>query len=84
MNSKRCKIVLMVVFWRYRMPFNAKGSISTLMNVDSIKWMYFCINEFEVGVNDIIFSGDKQQNFYDNAIAYLGLNFFPRKQFPVV
>ena len=23
--------------------------------------MYFCVNEFEVGVNDSIFSGDEQQ-----------------------
>ena len=26
-------MVLMVVFWRYRMPFDAQGSVSTLMNV---------------------------------------------------
>ena len=34
-----------------------------LMNVDWIKWMYFCVNEFEVGVNDI-FSGNEQQKMY--------------------
>ena len=26
--------------------------------------MYFCVNEFEVGVNDTIFSGNKQQKVY--------------------
>ena len=31
------------------------------MNVGSIKWMYFRVNEFEVGVNDNIFSGNEQQ-----------------------
>ena len=33
----------------------------TLMNVDWIKWMYFGVNEFEVDVNDSIFSGNEQQ-----------------------
>ena len=32
-----------------------------LMNVDWIKWMSFCVNEFEIGVNDTIFSGNEQQ-----------------------
>ena len=26
--------------------------------------MYFCVNEFEVGVNDSIFCGNKQQKVY--------------------
>ena len=30
--------------------------------------MYFCINEFEVGVNDSIFSGDEQQKVYNIGI----------------
>ena len=31
------------------------------MSVDSIKWMYFHVNKFEVGVNDGLFSGNEQQ-----------------------
>ena len=46
------RMVLMVVCWRYRMPFDANGCVSTLVNVDWLKWMYFCVNDFEVGVND--------------------------------
>ena len=26
--------------------------------------MYFCINKFEVGINDSMFSGNEQQNVY--------------------
>ena len=55
------RMVLMVVCWRYRMPFDADGCVSTLVNVDWIKWTYFCVNEFEAGVNDSIFSGDERQ-----------------------
>ena len=55
------RMVLMVVCWRYGMLFDANGCVSTLINVDWIKWMYFCVNEFEVGVNDNIFSGNEQQ-----------------------
>ena len=55
------RMVLMVVCWRYGMSTDANGSISTLMNVDWIKWMYFYVNGFEVGVNDSIFSGNEQQ-----------------------
>ena len=54
------RMVLMVVCWRYAMPFDANGCVSTLMNVDGIKWMYFCFNEFEFGVNESIFSGNEQ------------------------
>ena len=54
-------MVLMVVCWRYGMPFDVNGGVSTLMNVDWIKWMYFCFKEFEVGVNDSMFSGNEQQ-----------------------
>lgn len=32
-----------------------------LVNVDWIKLMYFCLNEFELGVNDSIFSVNEQQ-----------------------
>ena len=31
--------------------------------------MYFCVNEFEVGVNDSIFSGNEQQKVYFAAEA---------------
>ena len=51
----------MVVCWRYRMPFDANGYVSTLINFDWIKWMYFGVNEFEVDANDSIFSGNEQQ-----------------------
>ena len=55
------RMVLMVVYWRYRMPFQTNGSVSTLVNIDWMKWMYFCANEFEVGVDDSIFFGNDQQ-----------------------
>ena len=54
-------MVLMVVCWYYRMPFDANGCVFMLMNVDWKKLMYFCINEFEVGINDSIVSGNEQQ-----------------------
>ena len=63
------RIVLMVVCRRYEMPFDANDCVSTLMNVDWIKWMYFCVNEFDIGVNDSIFSGDEQQKVYFNAFS---------------
>ena len=56
------RMVLMVVCWHYGMPFDANGCVSALVNVDWTKWMYFCFNEFEVGVNDSIFSSNEQQN----------------------
>ena len=49
-------MVPMVICWRYGMPFDADGWIK----FDWIKWMYFCVNEFEVGFNDSIFSGNEQ------------------------
>ena len=57
-------MVLMVVCWRYRMPFDENGCLSTLVNVNSIKWMYFYVNEFEVilGIEGI--SGNEQQKVY--------------------
>ena len=58
------RMVLMVVCWRYGMPFDADGGVSTLMKVDWIKWMCFRVNEFEVGVNGSIFSGIEQQKVY--------------------
>ena len=54
-------MVLMVDCWRYRMPLDANGCVSTVMNVDLIKWMYFCVNEFKIGVNDSILSDNEQQ-----------------------
>ena len=54
-------MVLMVVRWRYGMPFDTNGCLPKLMNVDWIKWMYFSVDEFEVGINDSIFSGNEQQ-----------------------
>ena len=54
-------MVLMVVCWRYGMPFDTNGCVSTLVNVDWIKWTYFCVNEFKVGVNDNLFSGNEHQ-----------------------
>ena len=55
------RIVLMVVCWHYGMPFDANACVSSLVNVDWIKWMYFYGNEFEIGVNDSIFSSNEQQ-----------------------
>ena len=43
------------------MPLDANGYISTLMNVDLIKWIYFYVNEFKAGINDSVFSGNDQQ-----------------------
>ena len=45
-------MVLMVVCWCYGMSFDANGCVSTLVNVDWIKLINFCINELEVGIND--------------------------------
>ena len=37
--------------------------------------MYFCVNEFEVGVNDSIFSGNEQQKvYYMRGAGPFGLN----------
>ena len=58
------RMVLMDVCWRCRMPFDANGSVSTLTNVDWIKLLYFRINEFEVGINDSMFSVNEQQKVY--------------------
>ena len=55
------RMVLMVFCWRYRMPFDANGCVSTLVNVDWTKLTNFCVNEFEAGFTDSIFSGNKQQ-----------------------
>ena len=54
-------MVLMVVCWCYGMPFDANDCISMLVNVNCIKSMYFCVNEFEVGINDRTLSGNEQQ-----------------------
>ena len=34
------------------------------INVDWIKWMYFCVDKFEVSINDGIFSGNEQQKVH--------------------
>ena len=57
-------MVLMVVCLQDGMPFDANGCVPILMNVDQIKWTYFCVREFEVGINDSIFSGNEQQKVY--------------------
>ena len=44
------RMALIVVCWRYGLPFDVN----------------FCVNEFEVGVNDSIFSGNEQQKVYFN------------------
>ena len=54
-------MVLIVVCWRYGMPFDANGGVSTLVNIDWIKWIYFGVNKLELGVNDSILSGNEQQ-----------------------
>ena len=46
------------------MPFDANGCVSTLVNVNWIKWMWFCVNEFEIGVDDSTFSDSEQQKVY--------------------
>ena len=56
------RMVLMLVCCLYRMPLDLNGCVFTLVNVDWIKWTYFCVNEFEVGINDSIFFGNEQQN----------------------
>ena len=55
------RMVLMVVCWCDRMPFDANGGVCTLVIVDWRKLMYLYVNEFDVGVNDNIFSGNEQQ-----------------------
>ena len=49
------RMVLMVICWRHRIPFDANGCVSMLVNVVWKTWMYFCFNEFKVGVNNNIF-----------------------------
>ena len=58
------RVVFMVVCWRYGMPFDTNGGVSTLVNVDLIKWMYLSVNKFDVGVNGSIFPGNEQQKLY--------------------
>ena len=55
------RMVLMVDYKRHGMPFDANGCVSTLVNVDWIKLMYFCVNEREVVANNNIFSGNEEQ-----------------------
>ena len=52
----------MVAYLRCHLCKNFKLSVTkALMGVDSRKRMHFCVNEFEVDVNDSIFSGNEQQ-----------------------
>ena len=53
------RMVLMVC-WHYGMPFDANGCVSTQVNVDWKKWMYFYVNDFEVGIIDSIYSGNEK------------------------
>ena len=66
------RMVLMVVFLRYRMPFDAHWRVSmlmkklidvtkTLMKINWLKWMHLSVSEYEVGVNDGTFSGNEHQ-----------------------
>ena len=57
-------MVLMFVCRCYGIPFDENGWVSTLMNVSCIKCMYFCVSEFEVEVNDSVFSGIEQRKVY--------------------
>ena len=59
-------MVLIVGCSRYGMPFEANDYVSTLVNFGWIKWIYFCVNQFDVGVNDSIFSGNERQKVYNN------------------
>ena len=56
--------VLFVICCHYGMSLDANGCVFTLVNVNWIKWMYFCVNEFKVGVDDHIFFGNGQQKVY--------------------
>ena len=58
------RMVLMVICWCYEISFDSNGCVSMLMNVNWKKLMYFCINEFEVDINDSIFSVNEQQKVY--------------------
>ena len=64
------KMVLMVVCWQYGMPFDANGNVSTPVNVYWTKWIYFFVNEFEVSVNDSVFSGNEQQKVYYTTLPF--------------
>ena len=64
------RMMLMVVCWSYRMPFDTDGCVYTLVNVDWIKWMYFRVNEFEVGVNDSIFLVTNSKRCNDRSIQF--------------
>ena len=49
------------------------------MNVDWIKGIYFHVNEFEVGINDTVFSGNEQLKLYLD--TYLNLTKYLKKHF---
>ena len=57
----RIKISVLQMWNLLSTAFDANDCVSTLVNVDWIKWMYFCVNGFEAGVNDSIFSDNEQQ-----------------------
>ena len=45
----------MIICWRYRMPFDANGCVSTLMNVKWIKCMYFASMSLRLGLMIVYF-----------------------------
>ena len=53
-DCDRIKISALKMSNLVSMPFEANSCVSTLMNIDWIKWMSF-------GVNDSIFSDNEQQ-----------------------
>ena len=77
-------MVLIVVCWRYRMPLDANGCVSTLRNITFIARMFIerdksvnecrfnkmnvCVQEFEVSVNDNVFSGNYQKKVYKSRV----------------
>ena len=54
--------MVLVVCRCYRMLFDANGCVSPLVNVDWIKWMFFCVNDFKVVVNDSTFSDNEHKS----------------------
>ena len=50
------------------------------MNVGSLKWMHFRVYEFEVDVNDSIFSGNEQQKMYILDKTYFAIKAYNTRQ----
>ena len=56
------RMKLMIVCWRYGIPFNANSCVPTPMNVGLNKMNIFLhYYVFEIDVNDSIFSNNEQQ-----------------------